>query len=565
MSPIFLRAFVGVLVVGLWSATSNAATFELARRADGVIVHGVKIEGDIVPGDAKRLLDFYKTYGVMTSPVHLRSKGGNVGEAMKMGEIIRRLRLETEIPVWDTGKPPSDYIKVDNQENLICASACFLVYAGGANRFGNYLAMHRPFLPREDARKLSDMEYETAQKEIVPKVKAYLVDMEIDQYWIDRMFSANSQEYYMPSWNEADSKIHHLMGVVASLEEVILSKCNEDPDVDRKIKAFFQNSGKTLSADDQVKLKQVMLDSDVFFQCKESVISDMQRAAFDRENDDILKEKCKQFPQLTPSEFSSLKALAEKGSSATADEVKLKMQLFYKNAPYNQCRNDEGYALSFATLKNWSDEFDKSKRVAHPVPADDFDAKGLSAEAMAKKGKDAYEAESYDVALRWFRKAADLGNADAMMGMSWIFGNGRGVPKDEPTALRWRKMSAEHGNPVAMTVIAYGYEQGEGVTQDYAEAMRWYRKAADRDDASAKWSIGQLFENGKGVAQDYAEAMRWYRRAANGGYTFAMWSIGILYEYGRGVPKDEAQAREWMKKAAATGNIPANMWLKDHP
>jgi hypothetical protein len=115
-----LQTLVGVLVVGVWSTACNAATFELAKRGDGIIVQGVKVEGDIVPGDAEKLLDFYKTYGVMTSPVHLRSKGGNVEEAMEMGAIIRRLRLETEVPVWGTGRQPIDPIKVDHQENMIC-------------------------------------------------------------------------------------------------------------------------------------------------------------------------------------------------------------------------------------------------------------------------------------------------------------------------------------------------------------------------------------------------------------------------------------------------------------
>src|SRR6266536_4323914 len=96
-----LRILV-VFFVGMLAAAANAATFELARIADGTIRRGVKVEGDIVPGDAQRLLDFYKTYGVMASPIYLRSKGGNVEEAMRMGVIIRRLRLETRVPVWDT-------------------------------------------------------------------------------------------------------------------------------------------------------------------------------------------------------------------------------------------------------------------------------------------------------------------------------------------------------------------------------------------------------------------------------------------------------------------------------
>ncbi len=554
---------LAVFFVGMLAAAANAATFELARIADGTIRRGVKVEGDIVPGDAQRLLDFYKTYGVMASPIYLRSKGGNVEEAMRMGVIIRRLRLETRVPVWDTGMPPIDRIKIDHQEDEVCASACFLVYAGGASRFGNYLALHRPFLPSDQARKLTDVEYEAAQKDMVTKVKKYLADMEVDQFWIDRMFAANSQEHYMPTWEEADSKVHHLMGMVPSLEEVVLSKCNEDPDLDRKLRALRNSGGP--AANNQEKIKQALQETDVFLECSKIVLSDMQSAAFDRENDDLLREKCKQFPQLTSSEFSMAKALFEKGSKVTIDEDRLRTQLANKYGANNECGATARYALSFAASKRWREEFNKNKRAAHPPTADDFDAKGLSAEAMAKKGKDAYEAENYDAAMRWFKKAADLGNAEAMMGMSWIYGNGRGVPKDEAEAMRWRRMSAQHGNSIAMASIAYEYEEGQGVGQNYAEAMRWYRKAADRGDASAMYSIGRLFELGKGVAQDYVEATRWYSKAADHGDSLAMFSIGISYQYGHGVAADEAQARIWMKKAAASGLDIATMWLIDHP
>lgn len=564
MLRIPLRFLLAGFVVGAWAVAANAASFELARRADGIVVEGIKIEGEIVPGDAQKLLDFYGKYGDLISPVYLRSKGGDVAEAMRMGMMIRRLRLETSVPVWDTGRAPIDSIRVDHQENMICASACFLVYAGGAIRFGNYLALHRPFLPREEARKLSDVEYETAQKEMMPKVKAYLSDMDVDQYWIDRMFSANSQEYYMPTWNEADSKVHHLMDMVPSLEEVVLSKCNEDPNADRKL-SELQNSGRPLSTDDQVTIKQIMQDSDVFFQCKKTVLTDMQRAAFERENDAILKEKCKQSLPLIPTEVSMLTALLKKGASVTPEEEATRTQLFGRADSYNQCTSREKYALWFAAYENWSDEFEASKRAARPQTADNFDAKGLSVESMAKKGKEAYEAQNYNAALRWFRRAADLGNADAMMGMSWIYGNGRGVPQDDAEALRWLKISAEHGNAVAMWLVGADYQNGKVVPQDYAEAMRWYKKSADIGNADAMGRIGSLYADGLGVPQDYVEAMRWNKKSADLGNTTAMFVIATFYLSGNGVPKDEAQARAWMKRAAAMGDVGANMWLTDHP
>jgi TPR repeat protein len=449
---------------------------------------------------------------------------------------------------------------------MICASACFLVYAAGAYRSGNYLALHRPYLQREDAKKINDVEYEALQKRLFPKVKAYLADMEIDQYWIDQMFAANSQDRYMPTWAEADSKLHHLTGIVPSLEEIVLSKCNQDTDVDKKLSTLRNAPG---SVDNQEKSKRLIEDTLVFFECRKTVLDDMRSAAFERENDATLKEKCKTSPALTPSDVSAGKALFAKGANVTPDEDKLRRQILSKYdayLAYKQCWSTEAFALHYAATDRWEKEIKNSKRIASKsASANDFEAKGLSPEAMAKKGKDAYEAENYVVARGWFEKAIALGNAEAMMGMSWMYGNGRGVPKDQTEALRWRRMSAENGNTDAMWLIGRAYEEGENVPQDYAEAMRWFRKAADRKDTSAMKSIADLYEKGRGVTKDAAEAMRWLIKAVELGDSFAAYSIGAHHLFAMGVPKDESKGREWMKRAAAMGEGSANRWLIENP
>ncbi len=568
----FRVAMAGALLAAA-ACGANAATFDLARRSrDGAIVPGLRIEGEIVPGDAQRLLDSYAKYGKVISPVYPRSRGGDVEEAMRMGTIIRRLRLETSVPVWDTGEPPVDLIKVDRPEDTVCASACFLVYAGGATRFGNYLAMHRPYLARKEAQVLSDVELEAAQKAMDSTVKAYLADMEVDQYWIDRMFSANSQEYYMPTWDEADSKIHHLMDTVPSLEEVVLSKCKEDPDVDQKMQAFRASRSGPLTAADVEKMKEITRESDVFYECEKTMLSDMQDAAFARENEPALIAKCGPLP-LTPSENSTLRALIAKGDRVTPDEAATRQVLWdtyrSKYEPNRQCRTEIIIDLGMAAVNRWAEEQKESLRRPPPPVTEDFNAKGLSGAEMAKRGKDAYKAERWDVAARWFRMAADLGDAEGMMGMNWIYGNGKGVPENDAEAHRWRRMAAEHGSTDAMDVLAYDYEHGEGVTQDYTEAMRWHRKAADMGDASAMTQVGELYKSGRGVPQDYSEAMRWFRKAADAGQSFALVQIGWLYEFGLGVRMDEEQTRQWMEKAVTsdddTGKIVANQWLIDHP
>ena len=120
----------------------------------------------------------------------------------------------------DTNKMPIGVVSPDNKDNMICASACFLVYAGGVDRSGNYLALHRPYLSRDAARHLTDVEFEAAQKDEMVKVREYLKNMEVDQYWIDRVMSTNSQD------------------LAPSIEEIVLSKCTDDTaEVERKMDA----------------------------------------------------------------------------------------------------------------------------------------------------------------------------------------------------------------------------------------------------------------------------------------------------------------------------------------
>ena len=563
----FRVAVLAALLAGA-AYEADAATFDLATKPDGSIVPGLRVEGEIVPGDAQRLLESYAKYGTEISPIYLRSEGGDVEEAMQMGAIVRRLRLETSVPVWDAGRPPVDSIEVDKREDTICASACFLVYAGGATRFGNYLALHRPYLARKDAQALSDVEYEALQKVMTAKVKAYLADMGVDQYWIDRMFAANSQGQYMPTWAEADNKVRHLMGMVPSLEEVVLSKCTEDPDVDRKLQAFRATRTGPLTPADIEKMKKIMHELDVFDECQKSVLSDMQTAAFERENEPFITRKCADHPPLTPSDIDRLKVLIAKGQAKSDTETAEQVGLLMKANASRQCRASTLYEIQIAALQRWDKEV--RENIPRQIVAKDFDASELAPAEMVRRGKQAYEAEQWNAAARWFRKAADLGDADAMMGMSWIYGKGRGVAKDDAEALRWVRMAADRGSTVAMDSLGHDYEDGSrGMAQDYREAMRWYEKAVDKGSAEAMMNVGYLYYRGLGVPLDDGRAMEWFRKAADAGSGLALWQIGVNYASGRGVPKNDEQARYWMKKAVTSGDdiarSVANRWLVDHP
>ncbi len=85
----------------------------------------------------------------------------------------------------------------------------------------------------------------------------------------------------------------------------------------------------------------------------------------------------------------------------------------------------------------------------------------------------------------------------------------------DPT--KWYRRAAEQGDAKAQFNLGIMYKKGQGVPQDYAEAIRWYRKAAEQGHAGAQTALGIMHKNGVGVPQDYAEALRWFEKGTVGG------------------------------------------------
>ena len=82
--------------------------------------------------------------------------------------------------------------------------------------------------------------------------------------------------------------------------------------------------------------------------------------------------------------------------------------------------------------------------------------------------------------------------------------------------VKWYRTAADQGNAMAQRNRSLMYDRGHRVPRDYAEAVKRYRKAADQGDADAQSSLGLTYYHGNGVPQDYAEAMKWYRKEEQG-------------------------------------------------
>jgi len=176
-------------------------------------------------------------------------------------------------------------------------------------------------------------------------------------------------------------------------------------------------------------------------------------------------------------------------------------------------------------------------------------------------GRGYEKAKRYDEAHRWYVKAADLGNAQAMHNLGFQYATGQGVARDYAEARKWFIKAAALGNGPAMLHLGDLYANGLGVTRDYSEARHWFVLAANRGIAIAMTRLGDLYVNGDGVARDYAEARQWYRKAADLGAAPAMYNLALLNEKGRGGPRDYAEAKKWYAKAADIGNEDARRSL----
>ena len=92
-------------------------------------------------------------------------------------------------------------------------------------------------------------------------------------------------------------------------------------------------------------------------------------------------------------------------------------------------------------------------------------------------------------AIALYRKAADLGNGDAMLQLGYLHESGRDLPLSQEQAVAWFRKAVDSGKESAMFHLGVLYWSGRGVSQDFVEAYQWL------DLASARASGARVSEN----------------------------------------------------------------------
>jgi uncharacterized protein len=99
-----------------------------------------------------------------------------------------------------------------------------------------------------------------------------------------------------------------------------------------------------------------------------------------------------------------------------------------------------------------------------------------------------------------------------MLGVCYAYGES--VEQNYVESVKWFRKAADQGYANAQAVVGSSYYNGTGVERNYAEAVKWYRKAAEQGYASAQDDLGICYANGEGVEQNYVEAYAWYNVAS---------------------------------------------------
>jgi TPR repeat protein/predicted NBD/HSP70 family sugar kinase len=184
-----------------------------------------------------------------------------------------------------------------------------------------------------------------------------------------------------------------------------------------------------------------------------------------------------------------------------------------------------------------------------------------------EQGIAAYDGEDYAKAAKLFRKAADIGNADAQNWLGFCYENGQGVTQNYKKAVELYRKAAEQGNAAAQYSLGNCYFDGNGVPEDLpvedrqAEAVKWWTMAAEQGDDTAQNDLGYAYREGQGVKQDYAKAFEWFDKAAEQGSKGGMRNMGKLYRDGLGVKQDFEMAEKFFNAGIKAGDEKAKAEL----
>ncbi|CAF3837201.1 unnamed protein product [Rotaria sp. Silwood1] len=179
--------------------------------------------------------------------------------------------------------------------------------------------------------------------------------------------------------------------------------------------------------------------------------------------------------------------------------------------------------------------------------------------------------QNYELAARFYSKAAALGNAEGMYNLALLHQQGLGVKKDIQATIELLEQAAAQsptmsdklpipnvGVAEAEHSLGLHYETGVGVEMNYYKAAQWYQRASDHGSATAANNLGLMYGAGKSIARDLVKSEQLLRLAVTRGDQNAAMNLALLFSE----KQDFQAAEQWCRFASENNNILDRSHLK---
>ncbi len=255
----------GCLLFALFQAES--AEFTVGGRT-------VLIEGEITVGDFEKLRKITDYCPLsLVGTVELASPGGNITEAIKMGRLVRSLRLSTSAPITSVGETETAKSLArqtgvkDIERNNTCTSACFFIYVAGVDRMGDTIGIHRPYFDLEVLRKSEGSDVIETSRSVKSIVESYLSEMGVPSKYAELMFDTRKDEI---RWLTKDEISQDFFGLIPELQDWVESRCGKHP------QSKYQSTGGRVNDTTKTEALAFFKESQRYFDCHRNSLQEMR-------------------------------------------------------------------------------------------------------------------------------------------------------------------------------------------------------------------------------------------------------------------------------------------------
>lgn len=151
---------------------------------------------------------------------------------------------------------------------------------------------------------------------------------------------------------------------------------------------------------------------------------------------------------------------------------------------------------------------------------------------------------------------------EAMNQLGGIYYKGLGQARDEKQALSWYKKAADLGNANALYELGLLSETGVTTKPDFSEALKYYQVAADKGNEKAMLALARMYHYGLGVEKNPKMAANLYQKLAARQNAYAQYQLGTYYLEGTAGELSPAKGKQLLQQAVENGSQQARKVLQ---